>query len=273
MHDRPEADPLLREMYQPWPPQLLGGTAACLLLTLYPPVTAPFAAEWQAAGRPLDPCTRLIPRWKTAVAGTPAEIGRLRRAAAAAHGRVHGQLPADADASRFGVSYDATDPEAMTSMYVIILHLMLAAQEFLGQRLPDDAARDRYCRLAAGTAGYAFGVQDSVPGTIAGLRQAYEAITAGKLQDTGLGRQLRQAMLASPIAGIPAPELAGCAALLLGRRATALLGPLPAAGQLSPSVLLDKVRAAQPPPARDGHGAARPGARRGRRAALTPAGP
>jgi len=81
---------LLQEMYQHWPPQLLGGTAACLLLTLYPPVMVAFAGEWQRTGQPLGPCSRLIPRWNTAVTGTPDEIERLRRAAASAHGRAHG---------------------------------------------------------------------------------------------------------------------------------------------------------------------------------------
>ncbi len=265
MQDHRAASALLQEMYRPWPPRLLGGTAACLLLTLYPPVATAFAAKWQAAGRPLDPCARLIPRWQTAVTGTPAEISRLRRAAAAAHGRVHGPMPGDADAGRFGARYDATDTETMTSMYVIVLSSMLAAQEFLGYRLDGDAERDRYCRDAARTAGYAFGVQDSAPATIAGLRHAYEAIIAGKLQDTALGRDLRQAMLAGHIAGIPAPELAGCAALLLGQRVAALLGPLPAGVQHAPGVLLDAMRAAQPPQARDGHGPAR-------RPALTTAG-
>lgn len=275
MDDHPAAAApatLLHEMYQAWPPQLLGGTAACLVLTLYPPVMTAFAGEWQRTGRPLDPCTRLIPRWKTAVTGTPAEIGRLRRAAAAAHARAHGPMPADVDARRFGASYDATDTEVMTSMYVVVLALVLAAQEFLGRRLADDAERDRYCELAARTAGYAFGVRESVPVTIAGLRQAYDAVIAGKLQDTALGRELRQAMLAGTIAGIPAAELAACAALLLDKRVTTLLGPLARGGQAA-GVPLDTVRAAQPPGPAPVAAPAGHGPRRARRAALTPARP
>ena len=215
---------LLQEMYQHWPPQLLGGTAACLLLTLYPPVMVAFAGEWQRTGQPLDPCSRLIPRWNTAVTGTPDEIERLRRAAASAHSRAHGPMPAEVGAARFGTEYKATDTEVMTSMYVIVLYLMPAAQEFLGHRLADDGQRDLYCQLAAGTAGYAFGVQDAVPVTIAGLRRSYEAIVADRLQVTDLGDRTRQAMLAGRIGGIPGTELAACAALLLPRRVTGCLG-------------------------------------------------
>ena len=252
---------LLQEMYQHWPPQLLGGTAACLLLTLYPPVMVAFAGEWQRTGQPLDPCSRLIPRWNTAVTGTPDEIERLRRAAASAHGRAHGPMPAEVGAARFGTEYKATDTEVMTSMYVIVLYLMPAAQEFLGHRLADDGHRDLYCQFAAGTAGYAFGVQDAVPVTIAGLRRSYEAIVADRLQVTDLGDRTRQAMLAGRIGGIPGTELA---ALLLPRRVTGCLGPLAAPGDT-----LDRLRAAEPAPAtRAGHGPAR---RRAGRAALTPA--
>ena len=107
-------------MYQPWPPQLLGGTAACLLLTFYPPVLVALAGEWQQSGRPLDPCTRLIPRWHTAV------TAHSRRGRAAPPRRrgcaqtVHGPMPAEVDAARFGASY-AVSGDVMTTMYVIVL--------------------------------------------------------------------------------------------------------------------------------------------------------
>jgi uncharacterized protein (DUF2236 family) len=231
-------------MYQPWPPQLLGGTAACLLLTFYPPVLVPFAEEWRRSGQPLDPCTRLIPRWHTAVTGTAEDIERLRRAAAAAHSRVRGPMPADADVARFGATYTASG-DTMTTMYVIVLYLMLAAQEFLGHRLADDTQRDLYCELAASTAGYAFGVGDQVPATISGLRQAWQAIIDGQLQITSLGRQAREAMLARPIGGIPGRELAACAALLLPRTVAGWLGPLPGSrGPAEVSGTLTAARAA-----------------------------
>jgi len=226
MHAHPAAQQtLLQQMYQPWPPQLLGGTAACLLLTFYPPVMVAFAGEWQQSGLPLDPCTRLIPRWHTAVTGTADDIERLRRAAAAAHSRVRGPMPAGVDTARFGATYEASG-DVMTTMYVIVLYLMLAAQEFLGHRLADDTQRDLYCDLAASTAGYAFGVGDQVPATISGLRQAWQAIIDSRLQMTDLGRRTREAMLARPIGGIPGRELAACAALLLPRTVTGWLGPL-----------------------------------------------
>jgi len=258
----PAAAPtLLQQMYQPWPPQLLGGTAACLLLTFYPPVLVAFAGEWQQSGRPLDPCTRLIPRWHTAVTGTAAEVERLRRAAAAAHRRVHGPMPAEVDAARFGASY-AVSGDVMTTMYVIVLYLMLAAQEFLGDLLPDDVQRDLYCELAASTAGYAFGVQDQAPATISGLRQAWQAIIAGRLQVTDLGRQTREAMLARPIGGIPGRELAACAALLLPRTVAGRLSPLPGPpGPAAVSSTLAAARTTTGPGAAVGHRRARRGVR------------
>ena len=152
----------------------------------------------------------------------------------------------------------------MTSMYVIVLYLMPAAREFLGRRLADNGERDLYCRLAAMTAGYAFGVQDAVPLTIAGLRRSYEAIAAGRLQVTDLGDRARRATPAGRAGGIPGTGLAACAGLLLPRRVTGCLGPLPGAGDT-----LDRLRAAGPAPAaRAGHGPAR---RRAGRAALAPA--
>lgn len=236
---------LLQRMYQPWPPQLLGGTAACLLLTFYPPVLVTFAGEWQQSGRPLDPCTRLIPRWHTAVTGSRADVERLRRTAAAAHSRVHGPMPAEVDAARFGTTYAASG-EVMTTMYVIVLYLMLSAQEFLGHRLAGDAQRDRYCELAAASAGYAFGVQDQAPVTIARLRRAWQVTTGSQLQPTDLGRRTREAMLGQPIAGVPGRELAACAALLLPPAVTAWLGPLP--GPAGPGAVASTLAAAAAAP-------------------------
>jgi len=240
----PAAPTLLWQMYQPQPPQLLGGMAACLLLTFYPPVLVPFAAEWRQSGQPLDPCTRLIPRWHTAVTGTADDIERLRRAAAAAHSQVRGPMPAEVDAARFGTTYTASG-DTMTTTYVIVLYLMLAAQEFLGHRLADDTQRDLYCKLAASTAGYAFGVGDQVPATIGGLRQAWQAIIDGQLQDTDLGRQAREAMLAHPIGSIPGRELAACAALPLPQTVTSWLGPLP--GPRGPAEVSGALTAARAP--------------------------
>lgn len=214
---------LLHEMYEPWPPVLLGGMAATLVLMLYPPVTVPLAREWQESGRPPDPCHRLIPRWQTAVTGTRAEVVRLKRRAAAAHAKVHGEMPAEVDASRFGARHDATDAGPMAAMYVIITSCMLAAQEFLYRRLADDTERDRYCGLTAETAGFAFGVQDP-PTTIAGLRAAYEDILMNHLQGTDLGRRMLRALLATDIDGTPGAELAARTAPLLDPRVTDPLG-------------------------------------------------
>lgn len=216
---------LLHDMYKPWQPVLLGGMAATLVLMFYPPVTVPLARESLDTGQPPDPCRRLIPRWLTAVTGTPAEVERLRRRAAAAHSRVHGEMPAEVDAPRFGARYTATDPVAMAAMYVVITSNMLAAQELLHRRLDGDAERDLYCRLAAETAGYVFGVQDP-PVTIAGLRQAYDGILADSLQDTDMGQQMLRELLAADIDGAPGAELAVRAAPLLDHRVTSLLEPL-----------------------------------------------
>ena len=235
-------------MYQPWPPQLLGGTAACLLLTFYPPVLVAFAEEWQRSGRPLDPCTRLIPRWHTAVTGTADDIERLRRAAAAAHSRVHGPMPAEVDAARFGASY-AVSGDVMTTMYVIVLYLMLAAQEFLGHLLADDAQRDLYCELAASTAGYAFGVQDQAPATISGLRQAWQAIIAGP----AAGHRPRQADprgdARPPYRRHPGPRARGLRGAAAAPDRDRLAGPAarPAEGQPRSAA---RWRPPGPPPAR-----------------------
>lgn len=48
--------------------------------------------------------------WQPVLLGGMVE--RLRRRAAAAHARVHGEMPAEVDAPRFGVRYTATDPGA-----------------------------------------------------------------------------------------------------------------------------------------------------------------
>ena len=58
-------------------------------------------------------------------------------------------MPAEVDAARFGTECKAVGTEVMTSMYVIVLYLMLAAREFLGRLLADDGQRDLYCQLAA----------------------------------------------------------------------------------------------------------------------------
>ena len=173
-------------------------------------------------------------------------------------------MPAEVDAARFGASY-AVSGDVMTTMYVIVLYLMLAAQEFLGHLLPDDAQRDLYCELAASTAGYAFGVQDQAPATISGLRQAWQAIIAGRLQVTDLGRQTREAMLARPIGGIPGRELAACAALLLPRTVAGWLGPLP--GPPGPAAV-SRHAGSRPDHHRPG---AAVGHRRARRGVRTPA--
>lgn len=245
---QPGTGPLLQEMYAARAPVLLGGMAATMLLMAYPPVMVPFAAEWRDRGYPPDPCRRLIPRWLTAVTGSAEEAERLRRRAAAAHSRVHGPMPAEVDQARFGTTYSAADPVPMTAMYVVVLYLMLAAQELLHRRLAGDAERDRYCVLAAASAGFAFGVQDRVPVTISGLREGYERILAEDLQATELGRDLLQALLAADIGGVPGAELAGCAALLLDRRAAVLLGPLPAApGRGRAAALAGQLHAAHGP--------------------------
>jgi uncharacterized protein (DUF2236 family) len=206
--------------------------AATLVLAFYPPVMVPLAREWQDSGRPPDPCRRLIPRWLTAVTGTPAEVERLRRRAAAAHARVHGEMPAEVDAARFDTSYAATDPVAMTAMYVVITSRMLAAQELLYRRLDDDAERDLYCSLTGVTAGYAFGLH-APPTTFARLREAYQGILAHSLQDTDLGRQMLRDLLAADISGTPGAELAVRAAPLLDCRVTGLLGPLLKSGAVT----------------------------------------
>ena len=103
---------LLQEMCRHWPAPLPGGPAACLLLTAYPPVMVAFAGEWQRTGQPPGPCARLIPAWDTAVAGTPDEIGRLRRAAASARSRAHGPMPAEAGAARCGTECKAAAPRS-----------------------------------------------------------------------------------------------------------------------------------------------------------------
>lgn len=220
----PQPRTLLHDMYEPWQPVLLGGMAATLVLMFYPPVTVPLAREWQETGRPPDPCRRLIPRWLTAVTGTPAEVERLRRRAAAAHARVYGEMPAEVDAARFTTAYTATDQVAMARMCAVITANMLAAQELFHRRL-DDGERDLYCRLVAETGWYAFGVQDP-PVTYAALREIYDDTLARNLQDTSLGRQMLRDLLAADIDGTPGAELAARAAPVLDPRVTRLLEPL-----------------------------------------------
>lgn len=214
---RPGPRALLQEMHRPQP-TLVGGTAATLMLLLYPPVAHALAAEPPAASLPLDPCRRLIPGWLTAVTGDASRAEQLRRRAAGRHSRVQAGLPAEAG-PKFGRRYRAGDPGHMRTACVVFLRCFLAAQERTHRRLAA-GERDQYRWQAKVPAGWAFCSEAIAPASAAALQRACERIAATRLQPTSFGREAARAMLTAHIGGIPGRGLAHQAATILDRRVT-----------------------------------------------------
>jgi hypothetical protein len=72
--------------------------------------------ESEMTGLPVDPATRLLAGWLTAVRGPSVKREQLRARAADRHSRITGEFPGEPDAARFGRVYRADDPVAMRTM-------------------------------------------------------------------------------------------------------------------------------------------------------------
>ena len=190
-----------------------------------PPAAHHLWAEWQRTGLPPDPAARLIPNWVTAITGTRRRVTRLKHRATLEDFGQLADFPAEVDRARFGGQYWGGAQVHRAARYVIVCALMLAAQEKAYRQL-GDAERDAYCTGCADNAGYAFGIFQP-PEDYAGLREAYEAILAGRLQGTSFGQAALTAMLTAVIAeqaGEHAADPARDAVLLVDERVTRCVG-------------------------------------------------
>src|SRR5260370_12967971 len=77
--------PLLQRMHLSGDANELGAWAAALTLLAYPPAAHALVTESAVTGRPVDPCTRLLPGWLTAVWGSPHDVRGLRGQARRRH--------------------------------------------------------------------------------------------------------------------------------------------------------------------------------------------